>query len=621
VTTWFVDYESRSQLDITKVGTYRYVQDPSTEILFVTYAKAEGPVGDAARAADVPIVLGDVLVHWGSFDRLLARYKEPDLPEVRWFDASVLARMVGRPGKLALCAKSLDLEEKGAGTRLINKYSKPREDGTFLELADGPIDDILDFYAYGRQDTAVLRSIFMKLRHLIPHWKEHQKWIYELVERMNETGVPVDVELIPVATRFLDQAREKDAKWFVKTTGLNPTQTAKVKDWISERLGSKLPNLQAGTLESIHTNDRKLQRVIEIRLGASLASVGKLYSMEAAMVEGRVYDCFVDHGAHTGRLTSLGVQFHNFKKGAAPEGYFYKLEHRVFEHEDNFADLTSQALRGFIKASPGHVLLVSDFRAIEACVGAWLAGETKLLRAFEQDLPVYKYMAMDIFRCLEDEVDDVRRFIGKTAVLGCQYQASAHGLAPMLGEYESEGELAVETYRNTFREIVRYWGRLERAATEAIKRPGEIRRAGVIEFEMWKDYLLARLPSGRCIYYYGAEIRDWEKPWGDVLPTITHMHQNPKTKQWERSATYGGKLMENVTQGTSADVMYHGMQRAWQSGYEPFISVHDEVGVEIPEGGNEAQLTDFNRALCTLPPWAEGLPIKAKGYVSERYRK
>jgi len=618
MTVWFADYESRSKADIKKCGTYRYVRDPSTEILFVAYAGVEGPVRDAVRLVDGPVAGGDTVVHWGSFDRLLAGQLEPDLPQdVRWFDASVLARMVGRPGKLGLCAKSLDLEDKGAGTRLINKYSKPGKDGTFLDLWDGPIDDILDFYEYCHQDVRVLRAIFLKLSHLMPHWREHQEWIYNLVDRMNTTGVPVDAELLPVATERIDTFRERKAKWFESVTGLEPTQTAKVKDWISERLGYELPNMQKDTLGAVETDDPAMRMIIDIRIGAALASLGKLYSMEAAMLDGRVHDCFIDHGAHTGRLTSLGVQFHNFKKGAAPEGYFEDLEWG--EPIEDMADKTSQALRGFIKAAPGNVLLVSDSNAIEARVGAWLAGEKKLLSAFREGKPVYKYMAMDIFQCTEKEVDDFRRFIGKTTVLGCQYQASANGLAHMLGEYDDMGELVVEIYRRTFTEIVRYWGRLERAAFAAVENPGELRRAGVIEFEMWRDYLLARLPSGRCIYYPEAKILDWEKPWGDVLPTITYMRHY---KTWRRESTYGGKLMENVTQGTAADVMFHGMGIAENCGFNPFISVHDEVGAEVEGAENDACGLDvFNEALCDLPAWAEGLPIAAEGYISERYRK
>jgi len=614
MTTWFADYESRSLLDID-VGTYRYTRDPSTEILFVTYAQAGGSVEIAARLGDVAITEGDVLVHWGSFDRLLARAKE-QLPDVKWFDCSVLARMVGRPGKLSQCAKSLDLEtlKSAAGTRLINKYSKPRADGTFLELSEGPIDDILDFEDYGKQDTLVLRAIFMKLRHLIPHWKEHQQWIYKLVDRMNRTGVPVDEELIPLATALLDSERAREASWFERTTGLKPTQREKVRDWLNERLECTLPNMQKETLELVETEDPTIQKVIKVRLGASLASVSKLYTMEAAMVGGRVYECFVDHGAHTGRLISLLVQFQNLKKGKAPEGYFEGLEKLNYTFAAPFSELTSQALRGFIK---GDLLLIADYNAIEARGGAWLAGEKKLIDAFAKNLPVYKYMAMDIFRCLEMDVDEFRRFIGKTAVLGCQYQASGRGLEPMLKEHAHMGDKVVEIYRRTFLEIVAYWGRLERAAENAITRPGKVYRAGVIEFEMWGDYLVARLPSGRCIYYYGADIRDWEKPWGEMSPSITHMHQNSKTKQWERTSAYGGRLMENVTQGMSADLMYHGMSNAEDAGFRPFISVHDEVGVE----GKENQLDEFIEALCDLPTWAEGLPIAAEGYVSDRYRK
>ena len=38
------DYETRSQVDLKKVGAHRYAADPSTEVLCMAFAVDDGPV-------------------------------------------------------------------------------------------------------------------------------------------------------------------------------------------------------------------------------------------------------------------------------------------------------------------------------------------------------------------------------------------------------------------------------------------------------------------------------------------------------------------------------------------------------------------------------------------------
>src|SRR5260370_40118075 len=44
ITVLHRDYETRSRVDLKKVGAARYAADPSTEVLCVTYAVDDGPV-------------------------------------------------------------------------------------------------------------------------------------------------------------------------------------------------------------------------------------------------------------------------------------------------------------------------------------------------------------------------------------------------------------------------------------------------------------------------------------------------------------------------------------------------------------------------------------------------
>ena len=89
--------------------------------------------------------------------------------------------------------------------------------------------------------------------------------------------------------------------------------------------------------------------------------------------------------------------------------------------------------------------------------------------------------------------------------------------------------------------------------------------------------------------------------------------------KWVTVNTYGGKLTENADQAISRDIMAHGMLNLDTHDIAPIMTVHDEDVSEIPEG--EQDLEKYINYICELPDWAEGLPLKAEGWVGYRYRK
>jgi hypothetical protein len=54
------------------------------------------------------------------------------------------------------------------------------------------------------------------------------------------------------------------------------------------------------------------------------------------------------------------------------------------------------------------------------------------------------------------------------------------------------------------------------------------------------------------------------------------------TKKWERIDTYSGKLVENVVQAISSDLLCHAMQRLEAAGCRIAMHIHDEVVIEAP---------------------------------------
>jgi DNA polymerase len=101
---------------------------------------------------------------------------------------------------------------------------------------------------------------------------------------------------------------------------------------------------------------------------------------------------------------------------------------------------------------------------------------------------------------------------------------------------------------------------------------------------------------------------------------VSFLGINPYTKQWQRIGTYSGKLMENVVQGGSADILMDGLLGADAAGYEPELTIHDEI---LTEPEDDPRFTDagLSEIMVSNSLWADGLPLTAKGFTSKRYRK
>lgn len=136
-----------------------------------------------------------------------------------------------------------------------------------------------------------------------------------------------------------------------------------------------------------------------------------------------------------------------------------------------------------------------------------------------------------------------------------------------------------------------------------------------IGFQCRDDRLLVKLPSGRLLIYLHPLI---ERNRFD-RDALTYEGLEQTTRKWGRLETYGGKLVENITQACARDSLAAAMLRLKEAGYKILMHVHDEVIMERPE--EEGSLEEVKRLMCMNEPWEWGLIKNSDGFEGYYYMK
>jgi DNA polymerase len=379
------------------------------------------------------------------------------------------------------------------------------------------------------------------------------------------------------------------------------------------------------------TENETAKRILEIRKSLSKSSTAKYQAFLDAKGDGdRIRGCFMYHGAATGRWAGRIIQPQNF-----PRGSFADLEPciEMFKNGDldgvkmMYGDpmiAASSCIRAMIVPADGCDFICADYSSIEGRVLAWLAGEESALDVYREGRDPYKVAAAAIYHTTYDGVDKAQRQIGKVSELACGYQGSTGAFNMMAAAYgvkvpEAEAKRIVDSWRESRPRTVQFWHELEHACRMAVDSPGQKFRYRDVQFIVHKGMLVLRLPSGRCLRYANPRFEPKEMSWGEVKNVIAFDGVSSTTRKWSTQYLYGGLLAENVTQATARDLLVGGLFAVERAGYPVVMHVHDEMVAEVPEGFGSVD--EFERLMCSLPDWAEGLPLKAEGWRGKRYKK
>lgn len=636
-----LDIETYSRVDLKKNTVYRYVEDEEWMILICSWCIGRGEIHTAYGHEEVSGIPGlfdpavKKIAHNSDFERInfsalkglpVGTYIDPE----EYIDTAVLASLWGYPRSLKGFCKVVGGEAKDeAGGRLINMFSVPNRKGGRTLPEERPAD--WDAYVeYNRQDVVSMRDNIYRLGKGFPSAEEYEAWI--TATRINDRGIKIDTALAGAAHRQYEANKKGDLARVKEITGLdNPNSVQQFKGWLAER-GFEMDSIDkahvAELLERDDLPDEVREAVERKQLAALSAATKYVIAQNSTNSDGRLRGTIKYSNANTGRFTGVTLSPHNL-----PRNHFTDSEGEHDTEAEQAAidkllagvEVGSEDLKKLVRPLLVGPFTVSDYSAIEARLTAWAAGEDSVLESFRRGEDIYVATA----ERMGGAKAGFDRQRGKSATLGCGFGGGAGALLNLGGAkiypkgtpddviWQGLSSL-VETWRVAHPHIVSWWKQVH----TAFDKGGPASQRIPVDVEIVGNDRYVWLPSGRALVYHNCK-REYVQPKdrkGKPLPY--------RRRAWvcdavvgngtQRRIVGGPTQVENIIQAIGRDLLTHALINVERAGFRTVTHVHDEIVTETTGGLTVERLSSL---MCDLPDWAEGLPVEAAGYTTQRYRK
>lgn len=680
-----LDYETRSEIDLKKVGLDVYSAHPSTQILMGAWAFGQGEVchwegpnipREVAEALADPEV--EKRAFNAQFERVITRrVAKIKTPVKNWRCTMVKAFSQSYFGTLEMIGAQIGLErdklKDKRGSALIKLFSAPqkitrKQPNRWNDSFTNP-NEWDEFCEYNIQDVVAEREIWNWLDQY--EMGPHEWDLYELDQIINDRGLPIDIQFVRNAIQMANRRKAELTASLKRVTGVdNPNSPQQLLPWLKER-GYRFDDLQKASIEKSITEAKEgvgdltkpAVKVLGMRRQVARTSVKKYDAVERALGPGdRFRFGFQMNGAsRTGRWAGRRYQPHNLARTPKDLEADFLLEAVTevirqgdYEALNLYTSEPMEALAGVarsaIRAEDGYELRPADLSAIETCVIAWIAGCERMLEVIRSGKDPYKDFGTELYQKAYDDITKKERTDSKPAVLGCGYRLGGGDLKDgkktgLWGYAENmkinlskeESHRAVKIFRRAYPEYPKLWYALE----EAVKHTVKTKRACVptftidgrkvtvpVRMEFKAPYLIIRLPNGRPLYYKNPRIEKRALPGvkdddGNQVfkDNLTYMGQIQGTRKWGRISSHGGKITENIVQAIARDVLAIILRRAHKDGFYLVGHVHDEAIPVARKGDNYFTVERMIELMKRPIRWAPGLPLGAAGWSGPFYKK
>ena len=351
-----LDLETKSSVDITKCGAYKYAESPDFEILLFGVSVDYGPItvydlacGDTVPEEIIAALSNERVTKWAynaSFERVclsvwLRRYypqyfKSYSIPgdpvqnyldPTSWKCTMVWAAYNGLPLGLENVGAVLGFEKQKLkeGKDLIKYFCCPckptkKNGGRTWNLPHHDPEKWALFKKYNERDVQVEMQIQERLKnHSVPNsvWDE-----YHLDQEINDRGIMIDQDMVAEAIRIDELSRTDLIARMQRKTGLeNPNSVVQMKNYLTEK-GMEIDSLgKKEVADMIKTAPDDLAEVLSLRLQLAKSSVRKYQAMQNAVcADGRCHGMFQFYGANrSGRWAGRLIQLQNLYRNSMPD--------------------------------------------------------------------------------------------------------------------------------------------------------------------------------------------------------------------------------------------------------------------------------------------------------------
>lgn len=650
-----IDIETYSSNDIS-AGVHKYVEAEDFEILLFAYSYdlyKNVTVVDLAQGEQIPTqVLSDLGNPYVTKHAYNAQFEITCLNKVgyrteanQWECTMIHGAYLGYPMGLAKLGNALGLPQDKlkdkAGAALIRYFSIPckptkSNGGRTRNLPHHDPDKWKAYVEYNRQDVVTEMECYQRLWSFPVPKEVWDDWHLDL--EINQRGVLIDNDLVQGALAIDEENTNLLTQQAQEITRLdNPNSTRSLLNWLNVNTGVNMSDLTKDSVDHTlkTTTNEVAKRVLTLRKKLAKSSVSKYVKMEESMgSDFRLRGVLQFYGANrTGRWAGRLIQVQNL-----PRNYIETLDvaRSLIKSRNragieimygDVADTLSQLIRTAIIAPTGKTLCIADFSAIEARVIAWLSGEQWRQDVFANDGDIYCASASSMFGVpvIKHGENGHLRQKGKVAELALGYQGGVNALKAMgaldMGLTEEELPSIVNLWREASPRIRDLWYAVENAAVYTVTTGNPMAVEHGITFRLELDplygyrYLTIELPSGRKLFYPGPHIEQ-----NHFGKDAVHFYTQYNTA-WVQDSTYGGKLVENITQAVARDCLAVTLRRLKDAGYEIIMHIHDEAVMEIPNTNPKEELDKVNALFSEPISWAPGLHLSSAGFTNDYYMK
>ena len=508
----------------------------------------------------------------------------------RYLDTLSMARAIhgiSVGGSLAKLAEHYGIGVKG--TEVVNALGKHLKDFTEEELTR--------YGEYCVNDVDLTYDLFHKL---MPHFNTQELSLIDITIKM-ATNPTLTIDL-PMLESYLHEVRTKKEDLLSRVTAdkkelmSNPKFAA-----LLEGLGVDVPMKVSPTTGKLTyafaKTDDGLKDLLEHENIEVQALVATRLGVKSTIEETRT-ERFIGIAKRTNYLP-IPLNYYGAATGRWSAGGGQKV---------NFQNLPREStLKKAIVAPDGMVVVGADLSNIELRVGLWVCDEMEALKSLGDGRDLYKEFASLAFNVDYDEVTKAQRFIGKTSQLGLIFGVGAaklrdavkSGSGTDLGEMEAKR--IVDLYRKTYTGVTTFWKTCSKAI-DAIANDDEFSfgRNGLYVVDGKRG---VKLPSGLHMQY-------------PQLENVIDQESGEKGYKYKLrngyDRLYGGKLTNNLVQGTARCIMSEAMVRIAKK-YQIALSIHDALYIVVPESEAQEALDFLIDEMCKPPLWMPDIPLAAEG--------